>query len=126
MLRIGQVENTKSMDDLITSATSASLTGRPILDFENLDCKPIRKIPAGNFQKQVTTAKEMLNQRNDHLQTNSFAWMIYEIWDFKDLSTVQLKNDNIQAFDTKWEQVFSAVTDRTYRQHLGESVQDAS
>ena len=35
MLWIGEVEDGKSIHDLITSA---SIAGRPILDFENLDC----------------------------------------------------------------------------------------
>ena len=34
------------------------------------------------------------------------------ILDFGDLSKVQLMNDNVQAFDTTWDDVFSAVTDR--------------
>ena len=28
------------------------------------------------------------------------------ILDFRDLSTVQLENGNVQAFDTKWDEVF--------------------
>ena len=34
------------------------------------------------------------------------------VLDFTDLSKVQLKNDSVQAFDTKWDEVVSAVTDR--------------
>ena len=34
------------------------------------------------------------------------------ILDFRDLLKVQSKNDNVQAFDTKWDEVLSAVTDR--------------
>ena len=34
------------------------------------------------------------------------------ILDFQDLSKVQLKNDNVQAFDTKCGEALSAVTDR--------------
>ena len=57
MLWIGEVEDAKSMDELITSAT---ITGRPTPDFENLDFKiasGLRKILNGNFKKQVTTAE---------------------------------------------------------------------
>ena len=36
MQRIGEVEDVQSIDDLITSA---SVTSRPILDFENLHFK---------------------------------------------------------------------------------------
>ena len=31
---------------------------------------------------------------------------------FKDSSKVQFKNDSVQAFDTNWAEVLSAVTDR--------------
>ena len=34
------------------------------------------------------------------------------ILDFRDLSNVQLKNDNVQTFDTKWNEVLPAITDR--------------
>ena len=34
------------------------------------------------------------------------------ILDFRDISNVQLKNDNVQTFDTKWDEVLPAVTDR--------------
>ena len=34
------------------------------------------------------------------------------ILDFLDLSTFQFKNDNVQAFDTKWDEVSSAVSER--------------
>ena len=45
------------IDDRITSA---SFLADPILDFENLDFKiasGLKKIPPGNFKKQVTTAE---------------------------------------------------------------------
>ena len=34
------------------------------------------------------------------------------ILDFRDLSKVHLKNDHVQAFYTKWDEVLSAVIDR--------------
>ena len=42
MLWIGAVEDAKSIDDPITSA---SITGKSILDFENLDFKIARQDP---------------------------------------------------------------------------------
>ena len=57
----------KSIDDLITSA---SVTGRPIRDFENLDFKNasgLWKILTGNFKNQVThSRREKLNLSGDH------------------------------------------------------------
>ena len=57
MLWTGGVEDVKSIDDLITSA---STTGDPIPDFENLGFKiasGLRKILTGSIKKQVTTAE---------------------------------------------------------------------
>ena len=34
------------------------------------------------------------------------------ILDFRDLSKVQVKNDNVQAFNTNWDEVLSADSDR--------------
>ena len=34
------------------------------------------------------------------------------IWDFRYLSTDQFENENVQAFDTKWDEASSAVTGR--------------
>ena len=54
---IGEVEDGKSIDGLITSA---SITGKPIPDFENLDFKIAsghRKIQTGNLKQRVDTAE---------------------------------------------------------------------
>ena len=54
MLWIGEVEDAKSIDDIITSAL---INWDPIPDFENLDFRiasELRKIQTGNFKKQVT------------------------------------------------------------------------
>ena len=117
MLWIGEVENAKSINDL---STSASFTGKSIPDFENLDFKiarGLRKILTRNFKKQVTTAAEKVQSEKRSLTSCQIAW-IYDlikisgdngaILDFRDLSKVPLKNDNVQAFDTKWDEVLSA------------------
>ena len=57
MLWIGEVEDAESIDEL---STSASIIGSPMPDFENLHFKiagGLRKSPAGNLKKQVTTAE---------------------------------------------------------------------
>ena len=46
----------------------------------------------------------------------------FAILDFRDSSKVHLNNDDVQAFDTKWDEALSAVTDRL----VGESAQDVS
>ena len=91
---------------------------------ENLDFKiasGLRKILTGNFKKQVTTAESKGLSEKGSLAGRQIAWMIYDVFkirgdngtilDFRDFSRVQLKNDNVQAFETQWGEVASAVTD---------------
>ena len=78
--------------------------------------------------------RQKLNQWRDQLQVDRLLGLIYDffwisgdneaILDLRDLSKVQLKNDSVQAFDTKWDEVLSANHWQTYRQHIGESVPD--
>ena len=83
----------------------------------------LRKIQTGNFKKQVTTAEGKAQSVKRSLASKQVAWVIYydffnisgdneAILDIRDLSKAQLKSDNVQAFDTKWDEVWSAVTDR--------------
>ena len=77
-LWIGEVEDGKSIGELITSAF---ITGRPILDTENLDFKiasGLRKIRTGNFKKQVTTAEGTAQSETRSLAGRQVAWMIYD------------------------------------------------
>ena len=92
MLWNGEVEDAKNIDEL---STSASIQGRPIPDFENLDFK----IACG-LKKNLTG--DFFKIRGDN----------EAILDFRDLSKVQLMFGNFQAFDTKWDEVLQAVTDR--------------
>ena len=57
------------------------------------------KIQTGNFKKQVTTAEGKAQSEKR--------------------SKVQFKNDNIQAFDSKWDEAVSAVTDTSGDSILG-------
>ena len=80
MLWIGEVEDAKSIDDLITSA---SLPERPIPDVENLDCKfasELRKIFT-NFKKQVTAAEGKPQSEKRSLTGRQIAWMICDLYD---------------------------------------------
>ena len=119
---IGEVEDAKSVDDLITSA---SRTGKSTADLKNLDTKMasgLRKIQTGNFKKQVTTAEGQAQSEKRSLTSRQISLMIYDFFkiigdneavlDFRYLPKVQSKNDNVQAFDTKWDELLSAVTDR--------------
>ena len=112
----------KSIDELITSA---STTGRPTPDFENLDFKiatGLRKIFAGDLEKQVAAAAGKAQSEKRTVSGREIASMIHvffrrsggneAISDLKHLPKVKLENDHVQDFDTKWDEVWSAVTDR--------------
>ena len=99
MLWTGDLQDAHSIDDL---NTPASVTRRPIPDFENLDEKKIasglRNIPTGNVTKQVTTADGKAQSEKRSLTGRQIAWMIYDFFkirgdsedivDFRDLSKV--------------------------------------
>ena len=132
-LWIGEVEDARKIDDL---TTSASITGDPSPDFETLDLKIASRLrQILNFKNQVTTAEGKAQSEKKSFTGRQIAWMIYDffrisgdneaILDCGNLSTVQLMNDNVQAFDTKWCEVFSAVTDRP-TDYVGKPVQDAN
>ena len=71
----------------------------------------LRKIPTGNCKNQITTAEGKTQSKDRSFSGRQIAWMIYDLFkisgdieailDFLDLSTVQLKNDSVQVFDTK-------------------------
>ena len=122
MLRIGEVEETKSIDELITSA---SVTGDPILDFENVDviiCKRAQENPNRKLQetshhsRRQSSIGEKITCKQagclGDLRLLQHYWRQWGHLDFRDLSKAQLKSDNVQTFDTKWDEVRSAVTDR--------------
>ena len=70
MLWIGEVDDAKSIDELVPSA---SITGRLIPDFENLDFKiasRLMKILEGTSKDKSPQPKEKLNQRRDHLRAD--------------------------------------------------------
>ena len=80
MLWIGEVEEAKSVDGLITSA---SITGDPIPDIEILGFKiasGLRKILTGNFKKQVTADEGKAESEKRSLSGNQIAWMIYDLY----------------------------------------------
>ena len=99
MLWIGEVEDVKTFDELITST---STTGRQIPDFENLDFKiasGLGNVVTGIFQKQVTTAKGKAQSEETSVTGRQIAGRIYDflknsgdkeaIFEFRDLSKVQ-------------------------------------
>ena len=107
MPRIGEVEDVSGIDDLVTSA---STTGRPIPDFEDLEFKiasGLRKIFTGIFKKPCLQCRQKRSTRGEIYDFFKLGGD-NDVLDFRDLSKVHLKNDHVQALD----EVLSAVTDR--------------
>ena len=125
MLWIGEVEDVKCVGVLkyfsIYNRKNLFWTSRILI---SRFTSGLVKILTGSFMKQVTTAegKDQSEMKITYrrrqiarmicgffqksLATMKPSWAS-EVW-----SEVQLKNDNVQAFDSKWDEVLSAVTDR--------------
>ena len=72
---------TSFMSEVIHS--SASTTGKPTPDFENLDFKiasGLRKMLTGNFKKQVTSAEGKTPSEKRSLTFGQIAWMICDFF----------------------------------------------
>ena len=66
----------------------------------------------GNFQRSVSTEESEAQKKGGYLTGRQIAWLIHKtckircesaaILDLGELLRVELKNDNVQAFDAKW------------------------
>ena len=91
----------------------------PQPDFENLDFQDCKRTHENPDRKLQETSHQ---SEKGSFTGRQIAWVIYNnfktsgengaILDVRVLSKVQLKNDNVQAFDAKWDEVLSSVTNR--------------
>ena len=98
MLWIGEVEDAKSIDELITLA---SLPGPySLISRSRADSRKSQQGPSRNKspQQKVWTIYDFFKISSD----------CEAILDFRDFSKVQLKNDEVQVFHTKWDEVLSS------------------
>ena len=103
MLWIKEVEMIESVDDL---KTSCSITGTQTPDFDELDAR-------------IASALHRIIQ-NTLLRGRQIAYLIYEYFrvtgandsveNYADLFTVVLRNDEIQEFDSKWDENLLSMT----------------
>ena len=116
MLWIKEVEMVDSLDEL---KSSRSVCGKDFPNFEMLDAKiasALNKI-IQNFQfKKKVSLEEQTAQKEDRFpRGRQIAFMIYDyfrvtgahdtVLDYADLFSVILHDDNIQEFDTRWDEV---------------------
>ena len=106
MVRINEFDSAKS---------SSSILGRILPDFEVLDSKMAsfsKKLFTADFTRRVYMEEQKAQQDNRFLKGRQTANKIYDYFeisgtgealhDLNDLPRLQLKNDNVQGFDTKW------------------------
>ena len=121
MLWIKEVEMVESVDDL---KSSRSIKGTHGADFELLDARlasALNKIIQNTRFKKKVSLEEMKAHKEDRfLRGRQIAYLIYEYFrvtgandsveNYADLFTVVLRNDDIQEFDSKWDEILLSMT----------------
>ena len=115
MLRIKEVEIVDSVDEL---KSSRSIAGKNFPNFEMLDAKiasALNKIIQNSPFKKWVSLEEQKAQRGDRfLRGRQIAFMIYDyfrvtgahdtVLDYADLFSITLRDDNVEEFDTRWDE----------------------
>ena len=81
----------------------------------------LNKIIQNSHFKKVVCLEEQKAQKEDRfLRGRQIAYMIYDyfqvtgahdtVLDYADLFTLTLRNDDVQEFDTRWDQILVSVT----------------
>ena len=116
MHRIKEVEMVASADDLMSSS---SIRGISMPNFEVLDARiasALNKIIHNSHFKRRVSLEEQTAQKQDRfLRGRQIAYLIYEyFWvtgandsdeNYADLFTISLRNDDMQEFDSKWDEI---------------------
>ena len=121
VLWIKEVEMVESVDDL---KSSRCIRGIPGPNFELLDARnasALNKIIQNTrFQKKVSLEDMKVHKEHRFLRGRQIAYLIYEYFrvtgadaSFEicaDLFTFVLRNDDIQEFDSKWDEIQLSMT----------------
>ena len=122
MLRIKEVEMFDSVDDFKTSRSIQGHTHFP--NFEMLDAtiaSALNKIiQNSNFKKKVSVEEQKARKEDRFLRGRQIAYMIYDYFratgandtipDYADLFSINLRNDDVQEFDTKWDEILLSMS----------------
>ena len=121
MLWIKEVELVESVDDL---QSSCSVKGIHMPNFEVLDAKiasALKRIIQNTQFKRKVSLEEMKAHKEDRfLRGRQIAYLIYEYFrvtgandsfdNYADLFAIVLRNDDIQEFDSKWDEIPLSMT----------------
>ena len=117
---INEIESEKFVAHLIKSKTitGAKLqTNFEVPDSETPRC--LKKIINGDFERRVIIQEEAAQTEKRFLTGRQVAWMIYEyfkvidtddsVLDLVEILMVELNNDNVLSFNTRWDETIIAV-----------------
>ena len=110
-----------SVDDL---KSSCSIRGTPGPDFELLDARiasALNKIIQNTrFKKKVSLEEVNAHKEDRFLRGRQIAYLVYQYFrvtgandsveNYADLFTVDLRNDDIQEFDSTWDDILLSMT----------------
>ena len=121
MLWIKEVE---MVDSLVELKSSRSVSGENSPNLELLDAKiafALNKIiQNSHFKKKVSLEEQKAQKEDRFLRGRQIAFMIYDyfrvtgahdtVLDYADLFSVNLRDDNVQEFDTRWDEVVLSMS----------------
>ena len=121
MLWIKEVEMVDSVDEL---KSSRSIAGKNSPNFDMLDAKIAsalnKVIQNSHFKKNVGLEEQKAQKEDRFLRGRQIAHMIYDyfrvtgahdtVLDYADLFSVTVRNDNVQEFDTRWDDIYKSMT----------------
>ena len=112
------------VDQLDEIKSSRSIRGSPGPDFEVLDEKiasaPNRIIPNSHFKRRINLEEQKDQKQDRFLRGRQIAHLIHDYFrvtgihdsveNYADLFTISLRNDDIQEFDSKWDEILLSMT----------------
>ena len=121
VLWIKEVEMVDSLEEL---KSSRSVAGKNFPQSEMFDAKiasALNKIiQDSHFRKKVSLEEQKAPKEDRFLRGRQIAYLVYEYFqvtganesveNYADLFTISLRNDDIQEFDTKWNEILLSMT----------------
>ena len=115
------MESVDSVDDL---NSSRSVRGIQLPNFEVLDAKIAsalnRTIHNTQFKRSVSLEEQKAPRKDRFLRGRQIAYLIYEYFrvtgandsveNYADVFTIGLRNDDIQEFNSKWDEILFSLT----------------
>ena len=118
---IEEVEMVDSVDDL---KSSSSIRNIPMPDFEVLDARissALSKIIHNSqFKRRISVEEQKAQKEARFFRGRQVAYLIFDYFrvtgandsveNYADLFTISLRNDDIQEFDSKWDEILLSRT----------------